>query len=181
MLGAMSSAWRHCSRCKAPIPFGGTYWTCNVSTCNRVRAPMVFCGMDCWDSHLPIARHREAWAEEQRAPSSAEAAAANTSSDSAKASASSSPLRRSEGSSTPDQSAGVRRRVDVKPRRDPSLPIDVLIVASKLKAYIKAASDMNTSASVMDVLSDKVRDLCDAAIANAKAAGRQTVMDRDFR
>ena len=57
---------------------------------------------------------------------------------------------------------------------------EVLIVASKLKNYIRAKSGMNTSASVMDALSAKVRQLCDQAIENAKREGRKTVMDRDF-
>jgi histone H3/H4 len=39
---------------------------------------------------------------------------------------------------------------------------------------------MNTSASVMDVLSDYVRVLCDRAIDNARSEGRKTVLDRDF-
>ena len=57
---------------------------------------------------------------------------------------------------------------------------EVLIVASKVKAYIKAKSGMNTSASVMSVLSDRIRLLCDRAIEIAGADGRKTVMDRDF-
>jgi histone H3/H4 len=57
---------------------------------------------------------------------------------------------------------------------------EVLIVASKLKNYIRAKSGMNTSASVLGVLSDKVRQLCDQAIENARADGRKTVKDRDF-
>ena len=57
---------------------------------------------------------------------------------------------------------------------------EVLVVASKLKNYIRAQSGMNTSGTVMEVLSDRVRELCDRAIGNAKAAGRKTVMDRDF-
>jgi histone H3/H4 len=57
---------------------------------------------------------------------------------------------------------------------------DVLIVVSKLKAYVRAASGMNTSESVIEVLSDRVRALCDQAIEQARAAGRKTVMDRDF-
>ncbi|MCC6809911.1 MAG: hypothetical protein IT381_20955 [Deltaproteobacteria bacterium] len=57
---------------------------------------------------------------------------------------------------------------------------DVLIVASKLKSYIRAKSGMNTSASVIDALSGKVRKLADAAIAKAQSEGRKTVMDRDF-
>lgn len=57
---------------------------------------------------------------------------------------------------------------------------EVLVVASKVKNYIRAASGMNTSAAVMDVLSSKLRGLCDQAIASAKSEGRKTVMDRDF-
>jgi hypothetical protein len=57
---------------------------------------------------------------------------------------------------------------------------EVLVVASKLKSYIRAKSEMNTSAAVTDVLSDKIRELCDQAIENAKRDGRKTVMDRDF-
>jgi len=57
---------------------------------------------------------------------------------------------------------------------------EVLVVISKLKAYIRAQSDMNTSSSVAPVISDVVRKLCDDAIARARADGRKTVMDRDF-
>lgn len=56
----------------------------------------------------------------------------------------------------------------------------VLVVASKVKGYIRTSSGMNTSATVMDALSAKVRKLCDQAIENAKSDGRKTVMDRDF-
>lgn len=58
---------------------------------------------------------------------------------------------------------------------------DVLIVVSKLKNYIRAQSGMSTSASVANVLSDYIRRTCNDAIENAKADGRKTVMDRDFR
>lgn len=57
---------------------------------------------------------------------------------------------------------------------------EVLVVASKLKNYIRAQSGMNTSGAVMEALSDRIRELCDRAIANAKSQGRKTVMDRDF-
>jgi len=57
---------------------------------------------------------------------------------------------------------------------------ETLVVASKLKNYIRAKSGMNTSGAVIDVLSGKVRQLCDQAIENAKREGRKTVMDRDF-
>ena len=57
---------------------------------------------------------------------------------------------------------------------------EVLVVASKLKAYIREASGMNTSGAVIEKLSDKIRGLCDQAIERAKSEGRKTVMDRDF-
>ena len=57
---------------------------------------------------------------------------------------------------------------------------EVLVVASKVKNYIRAQSAMNTSAAVMEALSGKIRGLCDQAIAQAKSEGRKTVMDRDF-
>jgi histone H3/H4 len=55
-----------------------------------------------------------------------------------------------------------------------------LIIASRLKEYIQARADMNTSAQVMDALSDYVRVITDRAIDNARADGRKTVLDRDF-
>ena len=57
---------------------------------------------------------------------------------------------------------------------------EVLVVASKLKKYIKDNSGMNCSAAVMSKLSDKIRELCDRAVDNAKNENRKTVMDRDF-
>jgi histone H3/H4 len=57
---------------------------------------------------------------------------------------------------------------------------EVLVVASKLKNYIRSKSGMNTSSAVMSALSAKVRELCDQAIERAKSEGRKTVMDRDF-
>jgi histone H3/H4 len=57
---------------------------------------------------------------------------------------------------------------------------EILVIASKLKNYIRTKSGMNTSAAVIATLSGKVRELCDAAIERAKADGRKTLMDRDF-
>ncbi len=59
-------------------------------------------------------------------------------------------------------------------------PEEILVVVSKLKAYIKSKSDMNTSGAVAEKISEKVRLLCDQAIAKAEQAKRKTVMDRDF-
>ena len=57
---------------------------------------------------------------------------------------------------------------------------ETLVVASKLKKYIKSQSGMNTSANVMSALSDRIRQMCNEAISNAQSDGRKTVMDRDF-
>ena len=57
---------------------------------------------------------------------------------------------------------------------------EVLVISSKVKAYIKNA-DLKCSASVIDALSDRVRAICDAAIANAREEKRKTVQDKDIR
>ncbi len=57
---------------------------------------------------------------------------------------------------------------------------ETLVIASKVKAYIKEVADLKCSATVIDVLSEKVRALCDAAIEKAKADSRKTLMDKDF-
>lgn len=58
---------------------------------------------------------------------------------------------------------------------------EVLVVASKVKNYIKAKGDMKTSASVLEVLSDRLRSMCDQAVETARNDGRKTVLDRDFQ
>jgi len=57
---------------------------------------------------------------------------------------------------------------------------EVLVVASKVKNYIKERGDMKTSASVLAALSDRIRQMCDEAIETARSDGRKTVLDRDF-
>ena len=56
---------------------------------------------------------------------------------------------------------------------------EVLIVVSKVKAYIKTRAGMNTADAVSEAISDVVRKACDDAIARAKSDGRKTVMARD--
>lgn len=56
---------------------------------------------------------------------------------------------------------------------------ETLVIASKVKAYIKDRADLKTSAAVIEALSDKVRQMCDAAIASAQADKRKTVQDKD--
>ena len=57
---------------------------------------------------------------------------------------------------------------------------EILIVSSKVKNYIKSKGDMNTAASVAEALSDKIREVCDQAIENAKSAKRKTVRNTDI-
>ncbi len=56
---------------------------------------------------------------------------------------------------------------------------EVLVVASKIKTYIKDQGDMKTSASVLGALSDRIRTMCNEAIESARSDGRKTVLDRD--
>tara|TARA_Y100000780_G_scaffold232595_1_gene268846 strand:+ start:152145 stop:152465 length:321 start_codon:yes stop_codon:yes gene_type:complete len=101
--------------------------------------------------------HKSAWAEEEKAPYE----------------------------SYSDERSPRRRIVASKPsvekKVSSNLPQDILIVVSKMKNYIKAKSDMNTSADVADKLSDVVRAFCDEAIEEAQKEGRKTVMGRDFK
>ena len=172
--------WRRCSSCKEPIGFETPYWVCNVSTCNRKRTGLVFCSVSCWDAHVPLLRHRESWAEERRSPTPAQWAAEQAA-DRAKVTRRSAP--RPSGSATrPSAPQGVARSSPPRPAppRREALPRDILIVASKLKSYVRARSGMNTSDRVMDALSDRVRSLCDDAIRKAERAERRTLLDRDF-
>lgn len=65
----MAESWMKCTECRKEIAFGATYWQCSVSTCNRSRMPLYFCSVACWDSHLSMVRHRDAYAVEVQAPS----------------------------------------------------------------------------------------------------------------
>lgn len=54
-------------------------------------------------------------------------------------------------------------------------------MVSKVKDYIRARSEMNTSDALMALLSDRIRELCDEAIDSARVEGRKTVLDRDLK
>jgi histone H3/H4 len=157
--------YKLCSECKRPIAFSADYYRCSVSTCNRKRTGLFFCSVSCWDAHVPMMRHRDAWAEKVKAPTR-EAYLADLAEEAEK-----------EASEMAEETDKARRIVGL-PGDD--LPKDVLVVVSKLKAYVKARSGMSTSDGVIDVLSAHLRKLCDEAIAHAGTAGRKTVMDRDF-
>ena len=135
-------------------------------------------------------RHRNAWAEERISPTvaqwQAEMAEEENVQDAEKAQGGRTMgVRKTETnrselvSRSVDDILGARRRV--RGRSDPNLPHDTLVVASKLKAYVRAKSGMNTSSSVLETLSDRLRELCDDAIDVAESEGRKTIMDRDFK
>lgn len=212
--------WHRCSICKREIGCGESYFSCSVSTCNRRRNPLYFCSLGCWEAHLPMMRHRDAWAEQQRAPSReqweaerAERDAARAREEEAESDAGTPPPgaaragderglgeveprtsvrrvitlpepREGEASRRVAIEAGLRsgtpQGVELRELDDGELPREVLVVVSKLKAYVKARSGMNTSDGVVGVLSDHLRRLCAEAIRNAARDGRRTVMERDF-
>ena len=159
--------WKRCSDCKEPIALGALYWVCSVSTCNRNRTALQFCSVSCWDAHLPIARHREAWAEERHAPKQRETEATQKPSG-----------------ADPKARKGKRRIVPASSPPSPasanSASNEVLIVASRLKDFVRDESGFNTSDRVLEPLSEIVRQVMKRAIDNAARDGRKTVLDRDI-
>ena len=157
-------AWARCNGCKGDIDFDQLYYVCSVSTCNRKGNELRFCSVECWDVHVPVMRHREAWAEERHSPSQAQWERDNP-----------------QPPATRQDSDRTTSAAPPAALAETDLPHDVLVVVSKLKAYVRARSGMNTSDSVMGVLSDRLRALCDEGIRRAAADGRRTLMDRDFK
>ena len=147
--------WRKCGSCKKEIGFNTLYQVCSVSTCSKT----VFCSVDCWDMHNPVMNHKSSWSEEARSPKD----------------------------DLTTQSGGVRRIITTpvagttpKALETSSHEEEVLVVVSKVKQYIKDKYDMNTSGSVMDILSKKIRHEVDLAAHKARRDGRKTLMDRDL-
>ena len=160
----MADQFKVCSTCRRPIPFGANYYQCSVSTCQRGKTSLFFCSVECWDAHLPMMRHREAWAEAVRAPTREEWA-----------------LQQADETARAAKSVEERTVNDGNETNAPAVGGEVLIVVSKLKAYIKAKSGMNTSDGIVAVLSEQVRAIADRAIESARADGRKTVLDRDVK
>ncbi len=160
--------WRLCSSCKKPIKYSSKYYECNVSTCTGRRTGYVFCSVPCWETHLPQARHRDAWAIENSSPSLVQYQQE----------------LKAESAVSKDATSG--RRLIIKPATPaaPSLSAsqnEILVVVSKMKQYVKDRADMNTAGEVADTLSDLIRRACDDAIDQARADGRKTIMTRDFK
>ena len=159
-----ANAYKRCSTCKSPIEYGAEHYICSVSTCNRPKLGLFFCSLPCWEAHVPEARHRDAWAEQVKAPTRADHEVSVGEHEAAPARArivSPAPVRAATGD-------------------DADTGDDVLVVVSKLKKYIRTRSEMNTSDTVVTPLSNHLRQLCNEAIRNAARDGRKTVLDRDF-
>ena len=57
---------------------------------------------------------------------------------------------------------------------------DILVVASKIKRFIKEEKGLSTSTEAINQLSNRVQTICLKAMENAQQSKRKTVMDRDF-
>ncbi|MCO4753025.1 MAG: hypothetical protein KC478_01015 [Bacteriovoracaceae bacterium] len=55
-----------------------------------------------------------------------------------------------------------------------------LVVASKVKRYVKEKDGLSTSSQAFAQLSSRVQKICDESAKKALEAKRKTVMDRDF-
>ncbi len=168
--------WKRCSTCRGPIDFGTTYYVCSVSTCNRKRTTYRFCTVECWEEHLPLMRHREAWAVEEKAPTKKEWAAQSGGGSGATPTTEVAPVDPKRDPGAPRR----RIRVGSAPKLTPKESDEVLVVVSRFKAYVKERFGMNTSDAVLGVLSSHLRSVCHRAAQNAQADGRKTIMDRDF-
>lgn len=187
------SFFRLCSTCKTHIAFEERYYSCSVSTCNKKATALFFCSVPCWDAHVPEARHRDAWAEVETAPTREAWNALQKNDAPPKSSEEPKPQRRvvsSAGSTMPSSSgtttvsnmpvsssAAQERSEEHLATED--LPQDVLVVMSKLKNYVKARAGLNTSDAVSAPLSEHLRQVTDAAIRSARANGRKTILARD--
>jgi histone H3/H4 len=202
--------FRRCSNCKKPIALGAKYFVCSVSTCQRVRSPIQFCSPDCFEVHNEIERHKDGWALEKKAPLTleeepmteteskaggedevlivvsrvkdyikAQSGGMNTSSEivGALSDIVKSLTDQAIESAKKDGRKTVLGRDVPRPGASGG---DVLVVVSRLKAYISGKSQMRTSDEVLPVLSEEIRRLSVAAIERAKKDGRKTVMGRDF-
>jgi histone H3/H4 len=171
------SHFRLCSSCRRPLPFGTRYYTCSVSTCNRSKTALTFCSVPCFQAHVPTLRHRDAWAEEQTAPTREKWEAQQREEALTESATQENPgvVRGAATATIPNNQAAHK-----EPRMSNEVTKEVLVVVSKVKAYIRASSGMNTSDAVTEALSELVRSACEQAVARAKADGRKTVMARDI-
>lgn len=151
--------WRKCIVCKNEINFSTKYYKCSVSSCDKKRSPAQFCSVNCWDVHRSIMSHKSAGADEYQSPSKKDWVMSEQNSSKVRV---------------------VRPKSEVTNLNLSSPSDEILVVVSKLKAYVKERSGLNTSADVMPELSNIIRKECDNSIERAKQSERKTLMARDF-
>ena len=156
------SYWRKCVVCKSEIPFSHKYYKCSVTSCDKKRSPAQFCSVECWDVHRSIMGHKSAGADEYHSPSKLKWLEQEASE----------PKVRVVRNPSPSAATSVTKDISND---------EILVVASKFKAFVKEYSDLNTSAEVMATLSDILREHAVKACENAKNDGRKTLMSRDFK
>jgi histone H3/H4 len=120
---------------------------------------LAFCDLRCFDAHVPVLNHRDAGAFEKTAPLE------GSSEDSSR--------KLAKDQKLPTTMAPLSFRKE-------TMEQEILVVASKVKAFIRSRSHMNTSDAVMEILSQWVRDIADRAIERAKKENRKTILERDI-
>ena len=121
---------------------------------------------------MPVARHRKAWALEATAPRTRAAETPPTPEPKPRE------ARRILPKSSPVTPAERRSESPLsQPAAD--VPREILVVASRLKEYVRKRSGFNTSERVLAPLSDILREVVDEAIHNAARDERKTILDRD--
>ena len=158
----MKEVWKSCSSCRKPIHYGQRRFICSVSTCQTTRHFPRFCPSDA-GTHVAVVNHRQRLGGEVYAPKEPPISA-----------------RMPQGGGDSDELRARLMRQMAADKKKGSETKDVLIVASKLKKYIKDRADMNCSADVLEALSDVVRLAANDAIDRARVDGRKTVKARDF-
>ena len=151
-----NSYFKKCGKCQKVIDFGHIYQQCSITSCKK----LAYCSVDCWEYHNEVMGHKNAYCTEEKAPKNFEP---------------SSDLNGRKILLTPSGKSPTESSNDTDNEND------ILIVASKLKNFVKNKFDLNTSAEVMDTLSQMVRQICQDAAYRAKADGRKTLMSRDFK
>ena len=160
-MNQIDNYWRKCSSCKKDMGFKTKYYECSVSTCTGIRTGYVFCSVNCWEVHLPGAKHRDAGAIEKLSPVTA--------------------YQQAEATAAPKRIIVSGAPAVSSPTKKSTMSNEVMVVVSKMKQYIRDVSEFNTSEDVNQTISEMIRVECDRAILKAKADGRKTVMARDFQ
>ncbi len=170
--------WKKCSSCKKEIPFESIYQICSVSTCQHKRKGFQFCSVQCWDSHLGFANHREAWALEKKSPTKSEF---RSFSETESLSSSSSSTRAAKRTIIDNLNNTSPTSPNSQAKKASSIKTDTLVVVSKVKKLIKDQSGFNTSQCCIDALTKKVIEEVLKAIEESRKLERKTVMGRDVK